>query len=75
MNSILARHAECIFWLARQVERSNSTARILDINETFSRNARGELRQARDTRGRIGHGTAGNNRAENAEGGEFRGGW
>jgi uncharacterized alpha-E superfamily protein len=42
LNSILARHAECIFWLARQVERSNSTARILDINETFSRNSRGE---------------------------------
>jgi uncharacterized alpha-E superfamily protein len=42
LNSILSRHAECIFWLARQVERSNSTARILDINESFSRNARGE---------------------------------
>ena len=42
MNNLLARHAECIFWLARQVERSNSTARILDVNETFSRNARGE---------------------------------
>jgi uncharacterized alpha-E superfamily protein len=42
LNNLLARHAECIFWLARQVERANSTARILDVNETFSRNARGE---------------------------------
>jgi uncharacterized alpha-E superfamily protein len=42
LNNILARHAECIFWLARQVERANSVARILDINESFSRNARGE---------------------------------
>ncbi len=42
MNNLLSRHAESIFWLARQVERSNSTARILDVNETFSRNARGE---------------------------------
>ena len=42
MNNLLSRHAECIFWLARQVERANSTARILDVNETFSRNARGE---------------------------------
>ena len=42
MSNILARHAESIFWLARQVERANSTARILDVNETFSRNARGE---------------------------------
>jgi uncharacterized alpha-E superfamily protein len=42
LNNLLSRHAEGIFWLARQVERSNSTARILDVNETFSRNARGE---------------------------------
>jgi len=42
LNNLLSRHAESIFWLARQVERSNSTARILDINESFSRNARGE---------------------------------
>jgi uncharacterized alpha-E superfamily protein len=42
LNNLLSRHAECIFWLARQVERSNSIARILDINETFSRNTRGE---------------------------------
>lgn len=42
MNNLLSRHAESIFWLARQVERANSAARILDVNETFSRNARGE---------------------------------
>jgi uncharacterized alpha-E superfamily protein len=42
LSNLLARHAECIFWLARQVERANSLARILDVNETFSRNSRGE---------------------------------
>lgn len=42
MNNLLSRHAESIFWLARQVERAISTARILDVNESFSRNARGE---------------------------------
>ena len=42
MNNLLSRHAESIFWLARQVERANSMARILDVNESFSRNARGE---------------------------------
>jgi len=42
LSNILSRHAESIFWLARQVERANSTARILDVNETFSRNTRGE---------------------------------
>jgi uncharacterized alpha-E superfamily protein len=42
LNNLLSRHAESIFWLARQVERANSMARILDVNESFSRNARGE---------------------------------
>ena len=42
MSNLLARHAESIFWLARQVERANSLARIIDVNESFSRNARGE---------------------------------
>jgi uncharacterized alpha-E superfamily protein len=42
LNNLLSRHAESIFWLARQVERAISTARILDVNESFSRNARGE---------------------------------
>lgn len=42
MSNLLARHAESIFWLARQVERANCLARILDVNESFSRNSRGE---------------------------------
>jgi len=42
LSNLLSRHAECIFWLARQVERANSLARILDVNESFSRNAQGE---------------------------------
>jgi len=42
LSNVLSRHAESIFWLARQVERANSTARILDVNESFSRNIHGE---------------------------------
>jgi uncharacterized alpha-E superfamily protein len=42
LNNLLSRHAESIFWLARQVERASNLARILDVNESFSRNARGE---------------------------------
>jgi uncharacterized alpha-E superfamily protein len=38
---MLARHAECIFWLARFVERAENLARILDVNETFSRDSHG----------------------------------
>ncbi len=38
---LLARYAEYIFWLARYVERAENLARILDVNETFSRDARG----------------------------------
>ncbi len=38
---LLARYAECIFWLARYVERTENLARILDVNETFTRDARG----------------------------------
>jgi uncharacterized alpha-E superfamily protein len=30
-----------MFWLARNMERSENLARILDVNETFSRDARG----------------------------------
>jgi len=41
LSSLLSRYAECIFWLARFVERAEDLARILDINETFSRDARG----------------------------------
>ena len=38
---LLARYADCIFWLARYVERAENLARILDVNETFSRDGRG----------------------------------
>ena len=38
---LLARYADCIFWLARYVERAENLARILDVNETFSRDDRG----------------------------------
>ena len=37
----LARYAECIFWLARSVERAENLARILEVNETFSRDRSG----------------------------------
>ena len=38
---LLARYADCIFWLARYVERAENLARILDVNETFSRDSTG----------------------------------
>ena len=41
MSSLLSRYAEAIYWLARYVERAENLARILDINETFSRDSRG----------------------------------
>ncbi len=40
-NPLLARYAECIFWLARSVERAENLARILEVNETFSRDRSG----------------------------------
>ncbi len=40
-NPLLARYAECIFWLARFVERAENLARILEVNETFSRDSHG----------------------------------
>ena len=40
-NALLARDAECIFWLARFVERAENLARILEVNETYSRDRRG----------------------------------
>lgn len=40
-ETLLARYADCIFWLARYVERTENLARILDVNETFSRDSRG----------------------------------
>ena len=41
MSSLLARFAENSFWMARYVERAENLARILDINETFARDAQG----------------------------------
>jgi uncharacterized alpha-E superfamily protein len=40
-DSLLSRYAESLFWLARYVERAENLARILDVNETFSRDSRG----------------------------------
>lgn len=40
-DTLLARYADCIFWLARYVERTENLARILDVNETFSRDSLG----------------------------------
>ena len=41
MSRLLSRYAESIYWLARYVERAENLARILDVNETFSRDSRG----------------------------------
>nr|WP_282189066.1 alpha-E domain-containing protein [Azospirillum sp. SYSU D00513] len=38
---MLARYAECIFWMARYMERAENLARILDVHETFARDMRG----------------------------------
>ncbi len=38
---LLARYADCLFWLARYIERAENLARILDVNETFSRDSKG----------------------------------
>jgi uncharacterized alpha-E superfamily protein len=40
-NPLLARYAECIFWLARFVERVDNLARIIEVNETYSRDRSG----------------------------------
>ena len=37
MSSLLSRHAECAFWLARYLERAESMARILEAHVAFSR--------------------------------------
>lgn len=42
MSSLLSRFAENAFWTARYVERAENLARILDVNETFARDERGE---------------------------------
>ncbi|HEV8030540.1 MAG TPA: alpha-E domain-containing protein [Stellaceae bacterium] len=36
-----ARYAECIFWLARFVERAENLARIIEVNETSARDRTG----------------------------------
>jgi uncharacterized alpha-E superfamily protein len=41
VDVLLARYADCIFWLARYIERAENLARILDVNETFSRDSHG----------------------------------
>lgn len=41
MTALLARSADHIFWMARYVERAENLARILDVQETFSRDERG----------------------------------
>ncbi len=42
MSSLLARFAENGFWMARYMERAENLARILDVNESFARDNRGE---------------------------------
>ncbi len=41
MSNLLARYGEEVFWLGRHIERIENLARIIDINETFSRDSRG----------------------------------
>jgi len=42
-TSLLARFAESLFWLARYIERAENTARLLEVTETFTHDARGDL--------------------------------
>lgn len=39
--SLLSRYAECMFWLARYVERAENLARILEVQATFARDSKG----------------------------------
>mgnify|MGYP005843093523 CR=1 FL=1 len=41
MNSLLARFAENLFWLARYMERAENLARLLDVTKTFVRDGTG----------------------------------
>lgn len=40
--SLIARFAQCFFWMARYMERVENLARLLDVNQTFARNSNGE---------------------------------
>lgn len=37
MHNLLARYADCIFWMARYVERAENLARILDVTQSSGR--------------------------------------
>jgi uncharacterized alpha-E superfamily protein len=41
MNTLLARYAESLFWMARYVERAENLARLLEVQETFARDRDG----------------------------------
>jgi uncharacterized alpha-E superfamily protein len=41
MAALLSRYAECLFWMARYVERAENQARLLDVTETFTRDQAG----------------------------------
>jgi len=41
LNSLLARFAENLFWLARYMERAENLARLLDVTKTFVRDGTG----------------------------------
>ncbi|MGF1612118.1 MAG: alpha-E domain-containing protein [Kiloniellales bacterium] len=41
MSRLLSRYAKATFWMARYVERAENLARVLDVQETFSRDSRG----------------------------------
>lgn len=41
-TNLLARFAENLFWFARYVERAENIARILEVTETFTHDARGD---------------------------------
>lgn len=41
MTVLLARYAECVFWMARYIERAENLARLIEVNETFARDRRG----------------------------------
>ena len=41
MTDLLARFAECAFWMGRYMERAENLARVIDVNESFARDNRG----------------------------------